>query len=173
MVSRGASPPRKPVERRAARRTTALYGGVVADRNGKHLFDCTIQDVSERGAKVAFPTEVSIGDQVFLVDTQNHTAHLASVVRRDGGVAGLSFDRTYSLNQALPPERKFLGRIFIESKVGQLKSLVQRGLPVETAIGIIGLTKDHLDEHLEAEENDRSVLGHLRQVLALKHQLNA
>jgi hypothetical protein len=94
--------------------------------------------------------DLPAGDQIFLLDTRNHLAYLATIRWRKSKSAGVEFIRTYDLNSALPPELSFLEKLLIEAKLRQILTLERRGTPLEHAASIVGLTERHLgrvDEH--------------------------
>src|SRR5262245_38377202 len=125
-------PRMKPVadERRHLRRKRVLLGGVLVDPNGENATDCTIQDISIRGAKVESPRTFRLADEVYLLNTRNETAHLATVAWIDAGRTGLSFIRSYSLEASLPPQLEFLVEHLIEAKLRTVSALTERGVPV-------------------------------------------
>jgi hypothetical protein len=134
-----------PAERRRTRRKRVLLSGVVADANGKNAIDCIIRDLTARGAQVQLSVTLRKDNEVYLVDTRNEIAHLATVAWVKAGRAGLSFVRSYTLESALPPPLEFLGRLLIEAKVRQVHTLIKRGVPVEDATLAIGLSEDHIE----------------------------
>ena len=133
------------VERRLMSRKRVLLSGAIADANGENATDCTIRDMTARGAQVQLPRTLQLGAEVYLVDTRNEVAHLATVAWIKTDRTGLSFVRSYSLELTLPPPLEFLGRLLIEVKLRQVRALIERGVPVEEATRVVGLTEDYLE----------------------------
>ena len=133
------------VEQRHLPRKGVLLSGVVADVNGENAIDCTIRDISVRGAQVQLPRALQLGDEVYLLNMRNEFAHLAKVARVNGDLTGLSFIRSYSLEVTTPPRLAFLGRLLIEAKLRQVRALIEFGVPVEAATCLVGLTEDYLE----------------------------
>jgi len=131
-------------DQRKLSRKRVVLGGVIADPNGESAVDCTIRDINERGAQVESPRKLEQGDEVFLLNTRNENAHLATVAWVKGERSGLSFVRSYSLEAALPRQLEFLTRLFIEARFRQVQALIERGLPVEDAARLVGFTEDYL-----------------------------
>lgn len=95
-------------ERRPLRRRRVLLSGVVSDANGQSAIDCTIRDMSVRGAQVQLPRALQLDKEIYLVDTRNEIAYLAKVSWIKADRAGLSFVRSYELASDLPTQLRFL-----------------------------------------------------------------
>ncbi len=157
-----------PAERRRFPRKRVLLSGVVADANGQNAVDCTIRDVSSRGAQVAgLPKVLERGTELYLVDTRNEAAHLATVAWCNAGRTGLSFVRSYSLDLTLPPPLEFLGKLLIEAKLRQVRALMKRGVPMDEATRVVGVTENYLDRFIELGRNDGKVTLLLHQARRL------
>ena len=155
------------VERRRLPRKRVLLGGVIADANGKNEFDCTIRDMNMRGAQVQVPRTLQLGGEVYLVDTRNESAHLATVAWINTDRTGLSFVRSYSLEVTMPPQFEFLGRLLNEAKLRQVRILIEHGLSVEDASRVVGLTEDCLERFGERGIFNEKVAPLLRQAKRL------
>jgi len=139
----------KPVDvfpdRRDTPRKRVLLSGVVADADGQNPVDTTIRDLTAKGAQVELPKTIARDSELYLVDTRNEVAHLATVAWSNSYRAGVSFVRSYSLELTLPPTLEFLGKLLIEAKLRQVRALMQRGVPVEEATRIVGVTENYLE----------------------------
>jgi hypothetical protein len=134
------------VERRHMTRNRVLLGGVIADADGENAIDCSILDVSASGAKIQLPSGTLQRDsEIYLVDTRNEMAHLATVVWTEDDRTGLSFVRSYSLALTLPLRLAFLGKLLVHAKLRQVQALTKRGVPVEEAIRVVGLSEAQLE----------------------------
>jgi hypothetical protein len=78
-------------ERRAAPRTRTFLKGVVYYDNRKISIDCTIRDLSDTGARLAFKTMVEVPDDIELYIPQRQKHFLAVVLRREPYEIGVSF----------------------------------------------------------------------------------
>src|SRR5215467_10391785 len=130
-------------ERRNAIRKRVLLSGVVVHPSGNKVVDCAIRDLNVHGAQLRLPEKLPLGEEIYLLDIRNQAAYLASVVWSLEDRAGVNFVRGYALDAPLPPNLKFLGKSFLEAKLRQVRSLLKRGVSVEEATSIVGLTEDH------------------------------
>src|SRR5262245_36745452 len=111
-------------ERRQLPRKGVLLAGVVADRTGKNAIDCTIRDINVHGAQIQSPKTLELGEELFLLNTRNEIAHLATVAWIKNDRTGLSFVRSYSLEETLPPHLEFLWKLFLDAKFRQIGTLI-------------------------------------------------
>jgi PilZ domain len=158
-----------PAERRAKRRDRVRFSAVIVGENGGNGIDCTIRDLSANGAQVEFSGAFEHAGGVYLLDTYNEMVHLASVVWTDTDRVGLSFLRSYSLKLTLPHRLEFLGRLLIEGKLRDVRALVDRGVPVEEAMCIVGVTADYLARFGKQRDLDEAIhplLHHAMQLLS-------
>ena len=132
-------------DRRDTPRKRVLLSGVIADADGQNQVDTTIRDLTAKGAQVELPKTMARDSELYLVDTRNEVAHLATVAWSNSNRAGLSFVRSYSLELTLPPPLEFLGKLLIEAKLRQVRALIQRGVPAEEAARLVGVTETYLD----------------------------
>jgi len=144
-------------ERRKLPRKRVLLGGVLVDPNGESATDCTIQDINVHGAKIESPRTLQLADKVYLLNTRNETAHLATVARIEGGKTGLSFIRSYSLEARLPAQLEFLVKLLLEAKLRAVNALIERGVPLADATSVVGLTEDYLDRFVVRGPLDKKV----------------
>jgi hypothetical protein len=140
------TPPEAVAERRRMQRKRVLLNAIIADENGEDAVACTILDASTAGASVQLSNWTLQQDaEIYLVDTSNEMAHLATVVWTDADRAGLSFVGSYSLTLTLPRRLEFLKRLLVEAKLRQVQAHVRRGVAVEEAARAIGLSEDFLE----------------------------
>lgn len=130
-------------EQRQHRRGRVLLGAVVAAPDGANALEATIRDISARGAGFYSNMDLPIGAEIFLLDTRNHFAYLATIRWKKSDSAGVEFVRTYDLNSALPAELIILEKLLIEAKLRQIATLERRGVELEQAASIVGLTEMH------------------------------
>jgi hypothetical protein len=97
-------------ERRPKSRRRALLGGQVVHSGGRFSFPCTIRNISEDGARIAFKKGQMMPSDFYLVDTwagQGHRAHIAWVTATE---AGLSFSTSFDMNAITDPALTYLKR---------------------------------------------------------------
>lgn len=78
-------------ERRAAVRKRVLYGAIAATQTGGHHYHCVVKNWSDLGARVEFPHETDISEDVALTLTQTGQSYSARVVWRRANNIGLAF----------------------------------------------------------------------------------
>jgi hypothetical protein len=154
-------------EQRQVPRKRVLLGGVLVDPNGENATDCTIRDISIRGAKIEGSRRLQIADELYLLNTRNETAHLATVAWTKADQTGLSFVRSYSLEESLPPQLEFLVRLLIEAKFRTVNALMERGVPVVEATSVVGLTEDYLERFVRRRGFDEKLELLVRQATRL------
>jgi hypothetical protein len=131
-------------ENRQHTRARVLLGAVVATPDGETATDGIIRNLSARGASVYSSSDLPVGDQIYLLDTRNHRAYLGTIRWKKAKSAGVEFIRAYDLHAALPAELNFLDKLLIEAKLRQVSTLEKRGVDLEHAASIVGLSDIHL-----------------------------
>ena len=86
----------------------------MASNNGERVFDCTIRDLSEGGARITVPGQQPIAPHVFLINIRDRVVYEARVVWNRGGHAGLSFQRTIPLAELTDKHLEYLRRLWLE-----------------------------------------------------------
>ena len=105
-----------PVERRSSPRNTLnMVLGTIVFAEEAFTLDCTICELSEAGARVMVPNPHLLPDQLVLLEPKRFVAHEASVRWRRGVLMGLSFDRTFSLDDQLNSRHQVLRRFALEA----------------------------------------------------------
>jgi hypothetical protein len=87
---------------------------------------------------------LQLGGEVYLLNTRNEIAYPATVAWIMTDRTGFSFVRSYSLEATLPSQLEFLGRLLVEARLRQVHALIERGVPVEEATRVVGLTEEYL-----------------------------
>jgi len=83
---------RRPEGPQAALRTRTFLKGILYYDNRRASIDCTVRDLSDTGARIAFTTLVTVPDNVELHIPQKQMTLPARVRRRDEYEIGVSFD---------------------------------------------------------------------------------
>jgi hypothetical protein len=133
-------------ERRKPPRKDAFLSGILVDIDGKGSSDCVIRDITARGASISLCKTLPTGAQTILLDINNRAAHFARVVWSSTGRSGLLFVRSYAMNRALPPRLTFLWRFLLEANLQQAQRAVATGIPADTALASIGLSREHVHQ---------------------------
>ena len=110
-----AVPNADPSEQRSIPRKNSLLSGVVVALDETTVLACTIQDVNAKSAQISCSATLPADSQIYLVNAGNKSAHLARIVWRRSGRAGLSFIESYRFGLGFPPKLKFLWKAFLES----------------------------------------------------------
>jgi hypothetical protein len=157
-------------ERRGLRRQRVLLSGVISEANGENAKDCVIRDLNRHGAQVECSKQFPVGAQLYLLDTHNGAAYIATVMWTDSIRTGLAFVRSYAMRSPLPAELAFLERLLLEAKLRQVSGLIGRGIPIKQAITTVGLTEDQLEEMAERAGCDEKFELVIRQAKRLLSQ---
>ena len=149
-------------EKRGLPRKKVLFSGVIADATGTNEIDCTIRDMTIRGAQIQLSRTLDRDAELYLVDTRREIAHLASVAWVKADRAGLSFVRSYFLDASLAPQLEFLRTLLIEARLRQVHALIRWGVPVEEATRVVGLSEECIERFatLGSREDKLTLLLH-------------
>ena len=111
------SPPELPPpadRRRPDPRRRTLLGGRVAYNDGANVFDCTIRDLSDSGARITVPGQQPIARDVFLINIRDRVVYKALVMWNRGGQAGLSFQEKLPLADLTDKRLDYLKHLWLE-----------------------------------------------------------
>ena len=105
-----------PAERRAsARQMLNMVLGTIVFAEESFILDCTICDLSQSGARVMVPNPHFLPAQLILLEPKKFVAHESQVRWRRGVLMGLSFDRSFSLDEELGARHHLLRRIALDA----------------------------------------------------------
>jgi hypothetical protein len=79
-------------EKREDGRQRVLKAGKIVFANGSFTVDCTIRNLSQKGARLQVPTTVAIPDRFTFVDGHGGTRRQAKVIWRKADVIGIQFE---------------------------------------------------------------------------------
>ena len=99
---------------RLAARKRVLMSGLVVQEAGAEVFGCTVLDVSTSGARVRVAVDRMVPKQFHLVIVRNRIAHKARVMWQRQQLAGVRFESTYTIDNQLPEELRFIQKLWIE-----------------------------------------------------------
>ena len=106
----------KAVERRSyPRNILNMVLGTIVFAEETFVLDCTICELSESGARVMVPNPHFLPDHLVLLEPKRFVAHEASVRWRRGVLMGLSFDKSFSLDEPLSSRHQILQRCALEA----------------------------------------------------------
>lgn len=111
MTEPDPSKPPRVVDRRPIRRKRVLLRGRVSYAKGAHHFDCTIRDLSERGARISFTHDQLVPSNIHFINLHDRTAHEAIVVWNRGREMGLKFVRSFPQVDLMDPSLSYLKRL--------------------------------------------------------------
>jgi len=112
---------------RIAPRTRTFLKGVVLYDNRRVSIECTIRDLSDTGARIAFPSPITIPDRIELFIPQKNRTYLADVKRQDGSDVGVAFRDQRSGEQRREADAAIHDRVAtLEHEVAQLRRIVKQ-----------------------------------------------
>jgi len=82
--------------------------------DGAQVFDCSIRDLSEGGARVTVPATQPLPSHVYLINLRDGLAYESVVVWKRGSEAGLSFLKTHQVGELGGTELAYLKRLWVE-----------------------------------------------------------
>ena len=165
-----AAPGPAPSEQRRLPRKNTLLTGVIADLESEQSWECTIHDISTRGAAVAVGGRMPVSAELYLLDTENRTAHHARVTWSNYERSGLLFIRSHAMGFGLPPKMRFLWRLLLEAKLRQADRAVAMGISAELALGSVGLAREHLHQMARYASADKRFQQLLQRAEHLLHE---
>ncbi|MGZ5923427.1 MAG: PilZ domain-containing protein [Rhizomicrobium sp.] len=103
-----------PADRRPGRRRRMLLGGRVTFHDGAQVFDCSIRDLSEGGARITVPNGQIVPTHVYLINLRDRLVYESVVIWHRGGEAGLSFQKTMQIGDLTETNLAYLKRLWLE-----------------------------------------------------------
>jgi hypothetical protein len=108
-------------------RIRTFLKGIVYYDNRRASIECTIRDLSDTGARVAFTTLVSVPDNVELHIPQKQMTLPAQVRRRDGYEIGVAFQNQRSDEPRRANDGDMAERVTrLENEVAAMKRLLKK-----------------------------------------------
>jgi hypothetical protein len=103
-----------PADRRPGRRKRVLLGGRVAMHDGAQVFDCSIRNLSDGGARITVPNTQPLPSHVYLINLRDRLVYECVVVWKRGGEAGVSFLKTLPVGELGETNLAYLKRLWTE-----------------------------------------------------------
>jgi hypothetical protein len=100
---------------RRTRRKRVLMQSVIADVSGSHLFDCTILDVSDEGARIRLSAKYELPKIYYLINVPARLAYEAVTVWRNSTQVGVRFAKTIPVAATTDPALAFLRRLWLQA----------------------------------------------------------
>jgi hypothetical protein len=117
----------RPEESQPPLRIRTFLKGIVYYDNRRASVECTIRDLSDTGARVAFTTLVSLPDNVELHIPQKQMTLPAQVRRREGNEIGVSFQNPRSDEPHRAIDGDLAERVTkMENEVAAMKRLLKK-----------------------------------------------
>jgi hypothetical protein len=108
-------------------RIRTFLKGIVYYDNRRASIECTIRDLSDTGARVAFTTLVSLPDNIELYIPQKQMTLPAQVRRREGNEIGVSFQNPRSDEPHRAIDGDLAERVTkMENEVAAMKRLLKK-----------------------------------------------
>jgi len=104
------------VDRRQSGRRRVLQGGLIISRDGMRTWDCSIKDLSERGAKIRLPDGQIIPEHCIFVNLKEGMAYQVVVRWIRDPLAGLGYLESYRLQDLSDPKLQFIRRLWQERR---------------------------------------------------------
>ena len=101
-------------EHRTGQRKRALLPAVGCGPQGEHKFDCTIRDLSDTGARIAFSKDANFSQGLQIINIRDKLVYEARVVWCGASEAGVSFVKTRRLADLMTPLTSYLSRLWFE-----------------------------------------------------------
>jgi hypothetical protein len=108
-------------------RIRTFLKGIVYYDNRRASIECTIRDLSDTGARIAFATLVTVPDNIELHIPQKQSTFPAQVRRRDGYEIGVSFQNQRSDEPRRAIDGDMAERVTkLENEIAALKRLLKK-----------------------------------------------
>ena len=105
-------------ERRPHKRRRMLLGGVVVSGDGGGVFDCSIRNLSESGAKIVCAQGVQLPPSFHLIIVRDRIVCDARLSRREGDAYGVAFKHRLPLSEITDPALSHLTQLWL-SRAGR------------------------------------------------------
>lgn len=105
-------------ERRPHKRRRMLLGGVVVSGDGGCVFDCSIRNLSDSGAKIVCAKGVQLPPSFHLIIVRDRMVCEARLSRREGDAYGVAFKERMPLSEIADPALSHLTQLWL-SRAGR------------------------------------------------------
>lgn len=96
------------VDNRVELRRRILKTGKILFAQGTRMLDCTIRNISAKGAMLQIPNSIDVPDKFQLYEPSGRLLHDVRVVRRTSGIVGVAIMATRSIAESADPRVKRL-----------------------------------------------------------------
>ncbi len=122
-------------ERRNSRRSKSFLRGFVYVSHKRGALACLVRDLSEKGARIIFSDQVTLGDVVDLYIPQREQTLRARVQWRKNDEIGLGFTEIERAVEASPTAGEIAERVaMLEAEIVSLRTMLKR-MKAENADG--------------------------------------
>jgi hypothetical protein len=113
------------MERRTDQRVRAVLKAEIRYNDGMMSTPCVVRDVSEQGARIELPGDITLPNRFDLYIEKKHTTYRVVVRRRNGRELGVAFEDS-------PPSMDLADRVAkLENDVAELRRIL-----AETAVAL-------------------------------------
>ena len=92
-----------------------LFGGKIVYGAGHFTVDCVIRNLTKRGAKLGATGAGDLPDQFHLLDVRAGVAYEATVKWRRPSEVGVTFGKSWFMNEDVPPQLHLVKRLWTDS----------------------------------------------------------
>jgi hypothetical protein len=101
-------------DKRDQRRKRVTMAGVIVPGGSQTVLDCTIQDISDSGARIVFARDIALQGPLHLMNLHERMVHGAEIAWQQDRQVGLTFRKSFSLSQIADPALLFLKRLWMD-----------------------------------------------------------
>jgi hypothetical protein len=96
------------IDNRGQPRRRVLKTGKILFAQGACMLDCTIKNISDKGAMLQIENSIRVPDDFQLYEPSGHLLHEVRVVRRANRVLGVAISSTRSIAESVDPRMRRL-----------------------------------------------------------------
>ena len=126
---------------RKSPRTSAFSAGLLVRDGHSEPLNCLIRNISQDGAQIRVSAAQSVPEQGYMINLQSRCVYQTRAVWRRGSLAGLGLDQKIAINNMLPANLEYLGRLFQDAKMRQVNQLIFEGMERAAAFRKCGVAE--------------------------------
>ena len=126
---------------RKSPRTSAFSAGLLVRDGHSEPLNCLIRNISRDGAQIRVNAAQSVPEQGYMINLKSRCMYQTRAVWRRGSLAGLGLDQKIAINNLLPANLEYLGRLFLEAKMRQVNQLISEGMERTAAFRKCGVAE--------------------------------
>jgi hypothetical protein len=126
---------------RKSPRTSAFSAGLLVGDDRSEPLNCLIRDISRDGAQIRVNAAQPVPERGYMINLMNRCVYQTRAVWRRGSLAGIGLDQKVAIDNLLPANLEFLGRLFLEAKMRQVDQLISEGMERTAAFRKCGVAE--------------------------------